>query len=206
MLSYVQIDNNTVNLSNRAAILKKDDYQTLLAHDEILDQARIQATSIIDEANREAVEIKERAHQEGLNISEKEAGDRMASIMANYYQYLSSIENEIASLVIGSVKQVISDTDNNEIIYGVVKKSLEKMSQEKQIKISVSIDDLDTCREFLDKLYSEFPNIEFIEIKGNPNFSQGDCRIECPVGVLDAKLEDQLDNLERNIRQQFSRT
>jgi len=168
------------------------------------------ANSIIQQAEEEAQKIKENAFQEGF-VQGKEEGTRLAleqmqGMLREIQAYLSKLksldqtlrkesEQEIVKLASAIAQKIILQelkTDPS-IVSNIVRAALTKVPFSSKVKVRLSPADWEyvTSRSFDTTEYRE------IIFEPDNSITPGGCYLETDFGEVDARLDEQLQEIER---------
>lgn len=207
MKMYVFIDTNRIRISPATKLIKAGSYTTITKSEDIISQVNIKAEKILRIAQENAERMlaeaekvylteKERGYSEGIKKSEKEMATEMSTLAINTEKYLSEIEQQITALVLNTVKKVIGDLDQGELIRSLVKNSLAAMRNHKFIKLKISPTHIDFLNSRINEMLNAYPNIHGIEIIADDRLSQNQLILESPIGIVDSSIESQLSAIK----------
>ncbi len=204
MLSFVRLEDQQLNLGDTNKVIRAEQYRCYKTGVDIKNDALKEKSNIIQSAKQHFEQEKQRGFKEGQEQATKELAEKMLEVSAQYPLYLKNIEQQVVDLVITTVNQVIDGLDDHNRVLGLVRSALKKMNQQKQVILKVAPENLDNINNSLAELLAAHPNIESIEVKADTCFGSNQCRLETPVGVLDANINQQLDILEQVLVQSLT--
>lgn len=194
------------------------DFEGGLRRDEIMNRSFDEANRIVEEARDQAVEIREQAKTEGrkegyekgyedgleeakpVAESLKAAIDEITQVRSKYY---AQAEKEMIDLVISIANIVIGlevDRDPS-LVQNVVKKAVGELRAKEQMTIKINPEDAAEAEKVIPALSKEVEDIEKVSFKTDPLITRGGCQVETNIGMIDARLEIQLESLRKRLHQ-----
>jgi len=192
----------------------KSDHLQLLPHQKIIRQQAyaelVQAESIVAQAHAEANKIKQeainvyeaekkRGFQEGQTQAKLQMAEHMVDYVTKMVAHMHQFENRLVDMLIQALRQIIGEIDKRELILGVVAKALQVVRTQKRVMIRVAPSDLPFVEQQLNALLSQFPSMDVLDVMADNRLQPGDCMLETDVGIVDARLEQQLAIVQRSI-------
>ncbi|MCS7272895.1 MAG: FliH/SctL family protein [Fimbriimonadales bacterium] len=195
-----------------------------------LDAVRAEAQAILTRAIQEAERIREQAYREGYQ-SGYEAGyadganearqhaeatlqrtlenlhaqvaELCRVLRAEYDAYLQRTEQQMVELAIEVARKVVREELRlqPEHVVAVVRETLRRLQGFGRVRIRVHPLDVELVRRHRPLLLQVVDGIEAIEIVEDRRVGQGGCIIETDQGIYDARIDTQLSELERAIRE-----
>lgn len=166
----------------------------------ILARARAEADEILAGATAARDEERRLGHAEGLAAAQAEAVAWMLSARTDLDQRLDRIQTEMADLVAACVRRVIHSFDDRTLALETVRSALSAQRSEKRLQLYVSPLVEAAVRAELPALMADYPEIQLIDVIGDPLLSPPDVRLESELGVVTSVLEDILADLGRLLR------
>ncbi|MBA4686941.1 MAG: hypothetical protein H2184_07285 [Candidatus Galacturonibacter soehngenii] len=191
--------------------------EIVLSPEEIIENAKLEASKLIEEANQQAELIKQEAfesankagydegYQQAITQVKKQEEQLMMQqnkMLAEYQSQLEKMEPLLVDAIITVVQNVfkIKFEDNRNLIVHLLKIALGQIESSNDIIIKVSKEDypfLLKYKEVLSKTVTK--NIQ-INIMEEISLTKNQCLIETDGGVFDCSLDVQLDNLSKTLR------
>lgn len=183
----------------------------------IVDKARYDAAMIIAEAKKQAEELKAQAvseaesigYEEGKSKAILEVEQMKRQLMAkeqemnnNYNQLLENIEPQL----VGTILEVFSNItnviamDKKDIILSLVNSVMSGDDISNNYIIRVSSEDVKFLRDNKDKIEKMSRKDIHIEIVEDMSLKKNQCLIDTDMGIFDASLDIQLENLINDIK------
>lgn len=183
----------------------------------ILEEARTNADQILNDANEQAQalyeEQKELGYRAGVAEMEAELNQKMASLdeqnlslqqeLESEYQYkLEHMETDLVETILQVFDKVfhIQFEDKKEILMHLISDTLESVNSGKHFRIMVSEDNWQYVDEHLDALREQLGSDVTLEVARDSKMSDTDCRIESDFGIYDCGMDVELEGLCRDIR------
>lgn len=182
--------------------------------DQIVTEAKAKADEIIKSAAKEKEAVLEKARVQGAQAGE-EAGFKKAMALINQAEkvlleaqhkrdeIIKGAEAEIIELVILLSEKVIKTdlTQNKEVVLGNVSAAVKRITGEGEITVKVNPADLSLAESRKEEFIAGLSGIEGIKVKVDPTITSGGCKIETNFGIIDARIESQLDQLAEGLRE-----
>lgn len=166
----------------------------------VLEHARAMAARIIADAEAAYRTEQERGYADGVAAAKVEQATAMVRLSERTSAYLKDLEQEIADLVIASLRKVVADFDDRERVLNVVRSGLVLVRRQKHVLLHIHPDDAALVRENISVLLSSFPGVSEIDVVANEGYVRGACRLETPIGTVETSLDDQLTILQQALQ------
>ncbi|MCE5198757.1 MAG: FliH/SctL family protein [Armatimonadota bacterium] len=175
-------------------------------------RAQAEADIIVRSAHAEAQSIREQAHAEGYKAGAEEAAGRFDVLMhkleseiteadAERQAVLDQIEPEVLNLCKDIVEKVIRHEikSNPQVLIRVIKSCLRRVKDSADARIKVNPAELAVVKAQRDELMSIADGIKTLSIIDDRRISPGGCVIETAAGDFDAKIETQIDRVNKKL-------
>lgn len=186
------------------------------AHD-IRTQAQQEAHQIISTAHTQAQKIKQDASAQGFSQGEQAARQKIEQELAPLVSTLRSIDAEfenikgtfyddhqdiILELALKIARKVIHQeiSSNDELIISVLTSAIKLAIDREKLKIRIHPDDLEMCMQKRQDIMRRVDGIKQILFEPDGSINKGGAIIECAFGEIDARIEQQFDEIERELR------
>jgi type III secretion protein L len=166
----------------------------------ILARARAEAEAILAGATAARDEERRLGLAEGRAEAQAEAADWMRTARADLDQRLDRIQTEMSDLVAACVRRIIHSFDDRTLALETVRSALSAQRSEKRLQLYVAPSVEAAVRAELPKLMEDYPEIQVIDVIGDPGLSSSDVRLESELGVVSFFLDDTLADLGRLLR------
>ena len=184
--------------------------------DDRLDPMKKHTEDLLYTVKQQAELIEREAYQKAFDLGEKagrEIGEKklepiiksLSSILKELSSFRENIyknyEKEIILLAFHIAKKIVFKeiSEDNTIIVNIVKEAISKAINETNIHIKVSPDDYEYLSSRLDNLKQMLSSNKNLTIVAVENLKRGDCLIETKSGVINAKLEDRINEIKSNL-------
>ncbi len=193
---FITIKPDKLDINPESKVLKADDYLYYAKAEEIIALAEKKALAISLKAKDAYQAEKLKGYKEGKNQASIEAMEKIFYGVQQSIDYLSNIEQEMAKLVSSAMRKIVADYDQQELTLGIVKNALQVVRNQKEIKLHVAPDQLDSIKQKIHTILADYSSISFIDIISDSRLSTGDCILESEMGIVDARIEHQIKALE----------
>ncbi len=185
--------------TGRPPIVKRSVHVACQEANEIVAQAGDEAQRIVNEAQRKAQEIFDSAREEGYQRGAAQWYGALAEAWTSRDGYLAGNETALLKLAVRIAEKLIGKELHiaPDAIAGIVSEALRSIRRAKSLAIQVHPADIAALEEGLSTMRTPAGAACEIEVIPNASLSRGDCIVETEIGVIDARLETQLKNMER---------
>lgn len=180
---------------------------------EIVARAQREAQKILEDAVAESEHISDQAEKEGyeqgraaglLEVREAyaEALDAIRStadaIVASADATVSQCEREIAQLAVAVADKLIRKAldEDPEAVLSMVREAVRRTEGARTVVMRVAPEDFDLIASAHDELIGLSPDLRDMEIVEDIRVERGGCVIEMEVGAVDARVDEQLRDVE----------
>ena len=176
--------------------------------DELISSAEKQAEEIIARANSEAEAIKQRTFTEGMAAARNEMSDTLQQAARIFQesqlwqeQMMHQSQSRLMDMVLAIGKKLFGGGFElpPEQLDHIVSRAINEASRLGNLRVYLHPEDA----KKLVNLWQESEltvNGQQIQIVSSQNISRGGCFIDGQFGVLDARVEEQLDQINRSIK------
>jgi type III secretion system HrpE/YscL family protein len=178
------------------AVIKRN---MLLANqdaNEILAEAREEARRIVEDARRNAQSIFDSASEDGYRAGAGQWSEALADAWKSRDRYVAANEAALLKLAVRIAEKLLGEQLRiaPDSIASIVREATASMRRAERLVIQVHPEDATLLNEGIASLRTP---VREVEVCSNSSLSRGDCIVESDIGVIDARLETQLQNLER---------
>ena len=159
----------------------------------IVAEAREQAEGIVAEARERADTLRSEAAREGREAGRAEAAEQLARAAALRDQALEQAEAQIVQLALAAAKRIVGKEIalEPERVRGIVRDVVGRARRAGRLTARVHPDDVQAVRA----LESEHDHP--LAVEPDDAIARGGCIVDTDVGRIDARIEVQLEALER---------
>ncbi len=194
------INNERISPAPGTKIIKKAELQNLFDANDIIASGESMAEQIKSKAELDYQQRYEEGFVKGQEDGKVEYADKILELVMTQIDTLADLESDMATVVIDSVKKVIGEIPNDELIKRVVRNAINSVRGMKRLLVRVSVDDEPILREDLKMmLVSPDGSSGYIELQPDANLHHGDCVLETNMGIVNASLEFQIEMLKKAI-------
>ena len=173
-----------------------------------------QAESLLRQAKVEASEIEKQAYERGFSEGEKagkELGEKsLEALLKQYAKTLEELNNlrreifaaserEVLRLALEIARKVIRRevSVDEELILTLVKVALNRLAEQTIMTVRVNPRDYQSIQRHHAAYPSTSSLDEGVKLVEDPSVSRGGCLIETESGIIDARIEEQLREIEK---------
>lgn len=197
-----------VDVNPTQKILKKGDHLALMDAKELLEKVQGDAKLFKQEITGELEQERELARKQGFAQGLQEWTAHLKELQEEKERVYRELEKMVVPIAIKAAKKIVGrETSLSEgVISEIVANNLRAVSQHKQIKIFVNPSEKETLEKDRERLRQVFERLESLTIEGRDDIQPGGCVIETEVGIINAELENQWQQLERAMMQLIERS
>ncbi|MCK5725550.1 MAG: HrpE/YscL family type III secretion apparatus protein [Thiotrichaceae bacterium] len=199
--NFIHSQSETPKIKPGVRIIKSSDYQQYQTAKELWEKTQLDIAA----HHVEAENLKMQSIEKGLSAGAEEAKSRLASQIlqsaTSFVNQLSAIEKDLSQVVNNAVRKIITDFDDNDLVFAAVKKGLKPVYQSQRVAIRVHPTMVENINERLQEIGH---SIEFLDVSADARLNETDCIIESDAGIVDASIETQLEAISKAIASQFS--
>ncbi len=179
-----------------------------------LEEDVLQAEALLLEAEEKSKQIYEEAYTKGFSHGQSAGEAKVleeAEALLNYFKDLgqaialsqekaiASAEESIGKLALEIARKIIRREIqmDESIIRGMVRESLKAIKGSNVIRLKVNAEDADRIRDYKESLLRTVDYVTDFEIIEDPRIEQGGCVVETDYGIVDARIDSQLQEIGR---------
>jgi type III secretion protein L len=196
----------TIDSPSGPVVVKRKVQLAAKQAEQVLAEAELEATRIIREATQKGEVILTTAKEEGYERGVGEWHETLSVAWKKRDAYVEANESALLQIAVKVAGKIIGEElrTTPETIAGIVREALRSLRRAKTFVVQVHPADALLLNERIPTLRSAVGPTREIEVVSNPSLSPGDCVIESDIGVIDARLETQLNNIERMLAARIS--
>lgn len=191
------LEKSGVSVVPTARILKREEHAFLLEGQRILEAARHEADLIRQEAQQEYERKRQEGFQKGQEEGKAEISERIVETLGQSAAYFSKVEDAMVDMVVRSIRNVLGEMNQREIVERVVHRALESTRNESHVTVRVSPSQAEWLKTRVNSILQSFPKVQFLNIQPDNRLPEDGCVLETEIGVVDATLETQLKAIEK---------
>lgn len=191
------LEKSGVSVVPTARILKREEHAFLLEGQRIVEAARHEADLIRQEAQEEYERKRQEGFQKGQEEGKAEISERIVETLGQSAAYFSKVEDAMVDMVVRSIRNVLGEMNQREIVERVVHRALESTRNESHVTVRVSPSQAEWLKTRVNSILQSFPKVQFLNIQPDNRLPEDGCVLETEIGVVDATLETQLKAIEK---------
>lgn len=123
-------------------------------------------------------------------------------------QLYRKAEEETVALALAVARKIIGQeiSVDRQIVLNVVKGALDKVVDHERVKIRINPQDLETLQTALFEFLPHVESLENIHFEADAGLTAGGCVVETNFGNIDARMENQLDQIETAFEAELEKT
>ena len=171
---------------------------------ELVAAAKAEAKALKDSSQAAFEEEKRKGYEAGLAEGKKEMASQMLEMTAKNVRKFAHFEEAILNIVMRSLRRVIGEIDDTELIRRIVTNALQIVRNQKQAILKVNPDQAPAVRKSVAEWAKSGNQIELLEGVADGRLGKNACLIETEIGTVDASLDVQLTAIRRVLAKAFS--
>lgn len=195
----LHLKNTEFDLLPEQNLIKSSEYAAFANAENIIELAESKAKRIEDEAKQAYEEEKLRGHREGMIEGKEKMTEHMIRYVQKTVEQLEHYEDTVVDMVMSAMRQVLGDLDDKDVITRVVNKALNLVKSQPKVILRVCPAQVEMVEGQLKDILKQYPSIQFIDIQRDDRLESGDCILETDMGVIDARLDLQLDSIKKTL-------
>ncbi|WP_294427956.1 flagellar assembly protein FliH [uncultured Treponema sp.] len=183
---------------------------------EIIKKAQDEAAKILEDARTEQENLKKNGYDEGYTKGREEGYSEgqgeverlverthkiLEAVMARREEILNETEQQIVELVILMTRKVVKIISENQksVIMANVLQALKKVKARGNVTVRVNMADVKLTTEHIQDFIKQIENVQGITVIEDSTVDKGGCVVETDFGAIDARIQNQLSELESAI-------
>ena len=204
-MGRVLLKDGRLTVPPETRILRAGEYGQLLEASEVLAAA----SALAEEKGREAEEAyeerKREGYEEGLMAGKMEMAERMMEQLISGVEYVERQESVLVEAVIGALRKILGDMDEEERAAAVVRKALSYVRGQKKVLLRLCPQEAEMVNKRLSEILRDYPGLGLVEVAPDSRLAKGSCTLESEIGVIDASLETQIEAIRRSFLRRLTR-
>lgn len=184
----------------------------------IIEAAKKEAAALIAAATEQGDQLKldayDQGYREGHQAGMDQARQAIEEATATAGRIKAEADVEADARLLASERQMVDIglavarkilnyeiAENYALILPVITAALDKVRDQDQITVRVSPQNLDLVNEAMPELQSRLSQESSLTVTGDNGLKNGDCVVETAFGVIDARLDTQLDAIKTSLKE-----
>jgi type III secretion system HrpE/YscL family protein len=188
-------------------VVRRAVYESGVAAEDIIEQARAAAEELVREAEAKKAEITQQAREEGRRQGLADWNDAIQAAMRARDSYLAECQEEVLRLAVRIAEKIIGESLKLDplVQVSIVREALRSVRQTHHATIRVHPDAVGIVEQRLEQLRRDMPEGCLFTVKGDEQVREGGCIIQTDTSTVNASLEDQLRYFEERFQRESRR-
>jgi len=193
------IHGGSIHIAPKHKSIPADQFSSLLEAKQILDKAKEDAEKYKLEVSIECEQLKEAAENIGFTLGFQSWVEHIEKLESEIVKVRKDSQKMIVPIALKAAKKIVGREIelSEETIVDIVLNYLKAVTTHKKITIYVSKKDLNVLEKNRTRLKSVFESLETLSIREKADIEQGGCIIETEGGIINAKLKNQWEVMEK---------
>jgi len=192
MANLFRLDAAGLSVSPDTRLIKAAAWADYCAAEEIAAEARAYAEAMRFRAEEAFEAEKRRGYEQGVLEGRQEQAERIMETVLKSIEYIEGLEKGVAALVGEALRKILGSLPPEELMAGVVRRSLALVRGQKQVVIRVSPEDEEGVKAKLAEIWREYSSIAFVDVQADGRLARGACTLQSDMGIIDAGVETQV--------------
>lgn len=166
----------------------------------LLADARAQADAIVAGAETALAQERARGYAQGQAQARMEQAEKMIETVSRTVDYFASVEGDMVALVMGAIRKIVEDFDEEERVLLVVKNALAVVRNQKQMTLRLAPARVEGVRARVNDLLAAYPGVGYLDIVPDARLHSDACILESEIGLVEASIDGQVAALETAFR------
>lgn len=164
--------------------------------------AKVEAERILSEAGREAERLRAQATTEGRERGLAAVSELMVAARASAARAQRNVEGDLRTLAVRIAERILGRelSLNPDAVNDIVGSALRQAGAPRDIVLRVHPDDLKALERGRPRLLERAQRAQTLQFRADPSVGRGGCIVESELGTVDARLNVQLEAIERALR------
>lgn len=194
MLKLIKLKDFESHIASDTKIIKARDYLEYKAANELIHKTLERIKKKEQAISLALVKALKRGHTEGLNKANAEMADQIIRSASSANQRISSVEGDLINAVMQTVRKIVRDFSNEELVFNAVQNSLELIRDTQAVHIRIHPDTQAGLQQRLDELNHD---VRFLHLIADDTLKLDDCILETESGIINANIEQQIETIAK---------
>ncbi len=204
VMEKFMVKDASFNVPEGVGIVPHGVYTELVAANELMANAIKRAKIIEEQAQIRYEEEQARGYEEGIQEGKLIISEQIMDLVTERLNFLENIETSTVDLVMASLVKILDEMPPQERVLSAVKRAIAYVRNQKKVTLRISPEDDVYVQSALEQLKMAYPSIDILDVYPDKRLKSGDCVLESELGVMDAGLKTQLQNIERAFMKNLS--
>jgi type III secretion protein L len=197
------INRDRFQMASDQKIIREEDYLTMLEAQALIFEAERESQVILQSAREAYEQHCDQGYGEGVQKGKQEMAEAIADVAVNAGKTMKELEGKIVNTVMSALNSILQKEDSTQLFKQALRKVAKSVREEAFLSLKVSPDEAEEARLAIESITAEFAMVKLVDIVPDSTLSHGDCIIESPSGVVDARLETQLRIIRQSLVKAF---
>jgi flagellar assembly protein FliH len=155
----------------------------------------------IEQGARDAREAERRRIAEETDGLAKRLEDITAAIEAERADQTARMHKDLVLFAIAVARKIVKReiSISHDVIKDNLTRAIDLVAEKSELQVRLNPSELDVVEEYLPKLKSVFTKLHGVKLVSDMNVSPGGCIVRTRSGEVDASIETQLEEIERQL-------
>jgi type III secretion protein L len=178
-------------------VIKASEYAQYMSGQEVIQSAQEEAKVILEKSKVVFEEERQKGYEEGLKQGKQQMAQHLMDYVSKTVEGYEQFEEKMLEIVMQALRHILGEMDNKDLVMAVIKRVISVVRSQKEITLRVAPTQKDYVQSQLAPILSEYPSVGFIDVVADQRLREGDCIAETQIGVVDARLEVQLEAIHK---------
>jgi type III secretion protein L len=189
-----------VQLHPQGKVIKAAQYALWADVQAVIAAAQQEAKRIVSGAQAAYEAERQKGFEKGVQEGSIQISEHMMDTIAKSVQSLGSFEQQIIDLVMKALTRILGEMEDKDRVTRVVRQSLNLVRNQKRVTLKVNPLDARYLEGAISDIIKDYPGIGYIDVVADARVPAGSCMLESDIGVVDARLDIQLEAIRRSLQ------
>ncbi|HKE93840.1 MAG TPA: type III secretion system stator protein SctL, partial [Povalibacter sp.] len=184
-------------------VVRADEFARVVEAHEIVRSAREHADRIRRDAVADIEDLRSQVSEETRLEAHAEFAASIVATTARIEAAFVGLEGRIVNTVMNAVQQILGELDDRALLQRIIRRALAQARSQKSLRLRVSTEQYEVANAVIGEILHDFPEVEFVDVVGEPSRRRGTCILDSEFGSIDASLDIQVASLRRGLADAF---
>lgn len=184
-------------------VIKAHEYAQYMSGKEVIQKAQEEANTILASARKVYEDEKQKGYDDGVKQGKQQMAQHLMDYVSKTVEGYEHFEEKMLEIIMQALRHILGEMDNKDLVMAVIKRVISAVRSQKEVTLRVAPTQKDFVQAQLAPILSTYPSVHFIDVVADPRLKEGDCIAETEIGVVDARLEVQLEAIHKAFSQRL---
>lgn len=204
-MSLQLLDLNILGRST-AKVVKRTDYEQVLAAQDVLASAKDAATKLHTQLENFRQEATRAGYAAGVEMGKQAWAQQLVEQHAIQQTQIRGMQHVLVDIVMSSLRHMVGALPENEKFQLLAQQVVQTVVRARQLRLVVAAVDAPAARTVLERWQRQHPDVLAVDAVIDSALSAGDCLLETEEGAVDGRLSQRLATIEAALLRHLAAT